>query len=216
MSPPRRDRRHAAWTSAGVILALAWVGAVAGPGGVASTARADAPAIVASGRSGALAITLLAEPSPPRVGRARLLVAVQTSAEGAAVPIDRAGLRLEPPSAAGVAAIDVAALATGGVHAAAVELPIAGEWLVEVSVVAGGDRGQLRGRLRVEPALPPIAAWWPYLAAPFAFLGLYALHQVLSHRRAARRQPESTRRREGTPSSTLRPEGTPSSKLRER
>jgi hypothetical protein len=153
-------------------------------------ARADAPIAIAQGRAGPFLVTLLGEPTPLRAGPARLSVMVQSGPRDEIVLGASVRLALDPPPGSApqpaIAADATPANATSGIlYAAPVVLAEPGAWSVTVSVARGDERGELRTALRVLEPRGRLAGSWPYLAAPFAFLGLYAVHQLLRARRAA-------------------------------
>jgi len=150
-------------------------------------ARGDVPGVVASGPAGPFTVTVLADPAPLRVGPIELRVVVQAVDDAKPIPDARVAVRLErvggPRSAD--AAIELEAEPeppSGAAYSMRAPLVQAGTWRATVSVERGRDRGTLATEIRVDDAPRTVAALWPYLAAPFAALALYALQQALARR----------------------------------
>jgi hypothetical protein len=153
---------------------------------VAAVARADAPVVRTRAAAGPFLVTIFAEPTPLRVGPAVIGALVQY-AEGDAPILDaRVRLRLEAPAAAGIAPVEVAAATRSSgnrlLYTAPIAFTVAGEWRLTADVQRSAERGALSCDLAVGDAPAPLVELWPYLAAPFVALGLYALHQVLARR----------------------------------
>jgi hypothetical protein len=153
-------------------------------GGVAD-ARADGGTVRFCGHHDAYHITIFTAPSLPRVGPVDVSVLVQDSTSGAARsdipvlvhahPVGRPAQQIGGPAT-------VEAATNKLFRAAVLELPEPGPWRVEVAMGTGES---VPIEFEVEAA-EPLPAWidlglwigWPAVVA-----GLFAIHQLLVHRR---------------------------------
>jgi hypothetical protein len=147
--------------------------------------RADGGAVRFSGTFGSHQVAVFTSPTPLRAGWIDVSVLVQDPDTGRALSNVPVQLRAYPVANA---KIEIAARATREAatnklfQAAALELPLAGPWCLEVRL---GDSAPLHLLMDVAEPLPPwlhLAGW---IAWPFALVGLFLVHQVLSLRRGA-------------------------------
>ena len=153
----------------------------------AGAAHADGGTVRIREDAGAFRITVFSAPEPLRAGRADLSVLVQRRDDDAPVLDAEVTLRLEgPPPAAPIEARATRAAATNKwLHAALVEIPVAGPWTLRASVRAGGDAAEVATQIEVAPRLPALLALWPYLALPPLAVAAFAVREWLTRRRGA-------------------------------
>jgi hypothetical protein len=58
-----------------------------------------------------------------------------------------------------------------------VRIPHDGRWQLQVSIQRGTVRAAMQGIIQVDPALPPITAYWQWFLLPFLAIGGFVLHQ---------------------------------------
>lgn len=136
--------------------------------------------------AGPFAVTLFSAPTPLRVGPADLSVLVQDAASDATVLDATVRLSLTPPEGSAARPLELAASAAQAtnklLYAANAVLDRPGAWRVRIDVERGSAAGSVATTLPVEPAAPPLATLWPYLAIPPVAIALYALNQWLKRR----------------------------------
>ncbi len=180
MKTARRFTSHNTWADF-FIAALAWLAS-------AGAVHADGGVVRARQIAGPYTVTVFSAPTPLRVGLVDISVFVQDTDSSAAVLDAVVDVILE---AAGQPARVLQGSATHAratnklLYAAEFHLPAAGRWRGTVTIRAGGNAHAVPFELDTAPALPPALASWPYLAAPFVALAVYALNQWLA-RGAAR------------------------------
>ena len=176
---------------------LATVVAVAAALG-ARGAAADGGRVCATGDLGALRITLFTYPTPIRVGMMELSVLVQDARTGTPQPHAGVHFRVQTPGG-GSEPLELEARVGAAenrlLHASTLRLSAAGELTIEALVDATDSAGSLRCEAAVLEAESLLLARWPLLLLPPACIALFASHQILLHRQAARR----TRLRRSTP-----------------
>jgi hypothetical protein len=149
--------------------------------GAAGPARGDGGALRLSEHVGPYRISVFTSPGPLRVGAADISVFVQDAGSGA--PVADAGVRLTLTPAAGNGAgltytATVEQATNKLLRAAAVDLPAAGPWRIEVAVE--GPRGLARCSVSVLVA-EPLPRWrqmWPWFTWPAVPIVLFVLYQL--------------------------------------
>lgn len=142
---------------------------------------ADGGAVLLHQEAPPYVVTVFASPAPPQAGRIDVSVLLQSAETLEAV--------LDAPVTFEFVHGDarVQAVATHGaaqnkmLYAASVALEEPGEW--RYSVRAGTAGLQVQGVLAVGAKSTKLETYWFYLALPFVFLAVFALHQYLKLRR---------------------------------
>ena len=148
--------------------------------------RADGGLLRAREAAGPFIVSIFTAPEPLRVGPADVSVIVQSSKgdvltdavvdilfESATHPVEPRRARATHDAASNKLA-----------QAAVVDLPVAGEWTLIVSVASNGNEARVTHLLRVAPAASRMRVAWPWLLAPPVFIALVAVHQTLKHQRS--------------------------------
>jgi hypothetical protein len=135
-------------------------------------------------QTGPLVVTLFSAEAPIHAGIADLSVMVQKT--GAADAILDAAVQLiaSKPDTPSIAVQATHSLAANKIlYGASIDLPTPGVWDVQIKVKSEALTGAVSGTLDVEPAQPPLLAYWPYFAVvPLAIL-IFALNQWLKRKR---------------------------------
>jgi hypothetical protein len=145
-------------------------------------AQADGGTVCLRETSGPFLVTVFVSPYPLRVGPADISVLVQDQRTGGVVLDPVIKLAIHPVLANGSHLLTQARseLATNRLlHAARLDLPDPGRWVLNVSVSRGREETVLSTTLQVEPGTNRIAVVWPFLLFPPLAIGLFAIHQVL-------------------------------------
>jgi hypothetical protein len=177
---PRANRR-----TVSLAFALAVAAALA-----TADARADGGAVCASGPVGRTRVTLFTSPTPLRVGTVDLSVLVQDAATGESLPDAAVKFRIRGDAdATGSMEVDARSGASANrlLQSALLRLASPGEVVIEAFVRARGSEGSVSCAARIEDAAPALLAHWPLVALPPVCVGLFAWHQALVRRQAARR-----------------------------
>jgi len=133
--------------------------------------------------SGRYLITVFTAPQPLRVGRADVSVLVQDRERGEPILDAEVSFKLSLPATTEGSAVAITSAATHAqttnqlLYAAGVDLPLPGDWDLQVNLRHADDTVELRTNLAVAPPAPPLQAIWFYLLIPPAAIGLFALHQ---------------------------------------
>lgn len=187
------------WCAAAALLLL---------GFPAARSAADGGIVIARGRVGSLSCTVLAAPSPLRVGLSEWSVLLQR-ANGGVVLDAEVEVELARSASGAAHSHALAAAATHEAsnnrlyHTALLRIPEAGSWHGSVKVRSREGQGVCAVEVAVAPALGPLREHWRALALPPLALGLFGLHQWLVLGRAARR-PTTRRVRPTAPPSKRR------------
>jgi hypothetical protein len=144
--------------------------------------------------AGPYTITVFTAPEPLIAGPADVSVLVQDRTTGDVVLDAPVEVRLRPPDGARALAYATTAGRNRLLRQAAVEVPFAGRWHLEVAVRRGTAEELVSALLPVEPASSRDASIWPFLAAPPVAVAVFALRKTRFRRR----------RREGIPSHSER------------
>ncbi len=146
----------------------------------APTARGDGGLMRLSQAAGPFEITLFTAPTPLRAGRVDVSVLVQ--ADRAPVLDAEVQVALRAPGLERTAAATRAAATNKLLYAALLDVPEPGRWTLEARVRAGERAATVSCEVDVAPPLPPLLAFWPYVAFPAVAIALFALHQWLTRR----------------------------------
>ena len=129
--------------------------------GLSAVARGDGGAVVFSGESGPLRVTMFVEPVPPRVGSVDLSLLVQDRTSLEAIEAYGALLTLTCENDTTIEAIETSmdrSAATNRLfQATAVEIPTTGSWQVELHV--DWDRSEYLFQFPLEIQAPPARFW---------------------------------------------------------
>lgn len=176
-----RERIAGVAPGASVFIAIAlWLAA-------AGAALADGGLVRISQVVGPYTVTVFSAPTPLRAGMVDISVLVQARASGNPVLDAEVAVNLQAiddPARVVRGAATHAAAINQLLYAAELELPAPGRWRGDVVIHAGGGEHTVTFEVDAAPPLPDAIVFWPYLAAPFAALALYALHQWLTLRSA--------------------------------
>lgn len=141
-------------------------------------------------QAGPFVITLFSSPEQPRVGNTDLSVMLQKAAGQSTILDAEMKLHLIKTETGTITEIMVPATharATNKLlYAAAVKLPSAGRWRIEVLVNEGGNSAEVSGNLNVLPPQAPLAIYWPYFALVPLVALLFAANQWLRRNRRVR------------------------------
>jgi hypothetical protein len=157
-------------------------------GACCARANADGGQIRASRQDGEYVVTVFTSPTPLRAGPIDVSVLVQNANDGTAVTdaMVTVSLTTSDPLLPPIRAAATNAAATNKLlQAAAVDLPAAGVWQVDVECALPNE-SPLAIAFQVDAA-PPLPAWlsvWPWFSWPAVVVLLFALHRW----RVARRQ----------------------------
>jgi hypothetical protein len=66
-----------------------------------------------------------------------------------------------------------------------VQIPHDGPWQVQVTLRRGADHATVQGIIEVEPALPPVTAYWQWFLLPFLAIAAFVLHQHIRKPRSS-------------------------------
>ncbi len=83
--------------------------------------------------------------------------------------------------------------------AAVVDLPVAGQWTLTVSVRFNADAATVTCQLPVAPAGSRMRLIWPWLLLPPVGIALFATHQALKRQRTSARSPRRSMSKAGLP-----------------
>lgn len=136
-------------------------------------------------------ITVLTDPTPPRVGALDVSLLVLDSATGKLLEDARASVAARRASEPESVARYLATREHPGnrmLLAAYVPLPSAGEWTFDARVEGPKGTASVEWKMTVEPPLPPWREHALWIALPLAPLGLYALYQAMTRRPNSRRR----------------------------
>jgi hypothetical protein len=151
-----------------------------------ATARGDGGAVRYSDRIGDYRVTVFTSPTPLRAGPVDVSVLLQDVATGEPI-VDAEVIilaELQNRPARTIRALLTSAAATNKLlQAAAVEIPQSGSWEFTVELVKPRVAEQARLVLEVAEPLPHLRASDLWMGWPLAPIVLFALHQVLVHRR---------------------------------
>jgi len=170
---PMRCRRGA-W----LVVVLASLAALLGG---APATRADGGVVRLSEARGNLLVTVFTAPTPLRAGPVDVSVMVQESAGHR--PVLDASVSIVLRSKADHAVIHAVATRAQAtnklLYAALVDLPVAGDWDLAVTVEHGSTSQRVETGLFAGAPVPDLLALWPYLAFPPMVIALFVLHQRL-------------------------------------
>lgn len=155
------------------LLCLGWLA----PG----LAAADGGTLLARRDVGAFTLSVVAGPTPPRIGGVEVGVLVQNARSGETlgeVPVELALWPVSDPARVSITAARESAGANRLLRGAFLEVDAPGTWILEVR--AGAER--LRLHMTVASAPPLRAGVAPFLIPPLG-VALLALHDVLRRRR---------------------------------
>lgn len=155
---------------------------------LAQTAQSDLGALVARGDLGEDRITVLAAPSPLRVGRISLSVSLQPARKSSHSRTTEVDLTFHPPAGHPVgdahhhaAAIQTQASEEQSTHpgmlGATIELHQAGTWRVEVKSPQSGKEGVFFFDLEVGPPASPWIDYGVAFALPIVGILIFIWHQ---------------------------------------
>jgi len=151
----------------------------------AAAARADGGVVRLSEARGDLLVTVFTAPAPLRAGPVDVSVMVQESAGRR--PVLDASVSIVLRSKVDHAVIHAAATRAQAtnklLYAAIVDLPVAGDWNLEVTVERGATLARVATGLSADTAVPRLRSLWPYLAFPPVVIALFVLHQRLGRPR---------------------------------
>lgn len=152
-------------------------------------AHADLGAVVAKGEAGLYQISVLAAPSPLRVGRIALNLSVQPNKEHPKLKADHVWLILDSPSKKHTEgkhvhpdpSIRIEARGEKSAHpgmlGAVVELPSAGTWKVQTVIEHAGKKETFAFDLMVSPPASPWVDYGFAFAFPVVGLLIFIWHQ---------------------------------------
>ncbi len=147
----------------------------------ASSARGDGGTLRLSERAGPYRVSVFTSPEPLRVGPADVSVLVQDAGSGAPIADAVVRLTLSPADREG-ATLTSTATAEQAVNkllrAAAVDLPAAGPWRIEVEVEGPGGPAHCGVAVMVAEPLPRWRQMWPWFTWPVVPIVLFVLHQL--------------------------------------
>lgn len=159
---------------------------------VPTLVRADGGTVRLSERVGAYQVTIFTSPTPLRVGPVDVSVLVQDAVSGrplddAAITVRLTSVRQATPPQEQPATTQAATNRL--LRAALFELPAAGPWHIDVAVNGPHGPAQAHVTVEVSDALPRWTALAGWIAAPLVPILLFALHQVLVHRKKTHGAP---------------------------
>jgi hypothetical protein len=158
-------------------LSVAWIAALA------AVARGDGGVVQFNGPAGPFDVAVFTAPTPLRAGPVDISVLIRERTDQRPILDAEVVLQLVPANATGPA---ITAAATREqatnklLYAALVDLPAPGAWNMRVTVRHGAAAATVAQHLEAARALPPLLAFWPYLAMPPVCIALFILHQRLS------------------------------------
>jgi hypothetical protein len=150
---------------------------------VAAVAAADGGRQLVRQDAGPFRITVFTAPEPLAVGPADVSVLVQERGSGRVVLDAAVTVRLRPPGEPAWRRVEADVGSNRLLRSAALDLPVPGDWDLEVEVGRNGETAAVSATLPVRPPAPKAAAIWPYLAAPPLAIAFFAAGQGLRRRR---------------------------------
>lgn len=160
-----------------IIGAFALCLAIVRPG----TCRADGGTLRLSQTCGVYRVALFTNPAVLRVGGIEFCVLVHSLATREVCTDEQVAIRIQPVE--GDRKIDGDVAIDRYFHRLQVNISESGRYLVLVKI---GPDANVECEIDV---LPPLSSWvalGPWIGWPFVVVGLFALHQVLAHRRVQR------------------------------
>ena len=167
---------------------------------VCSRALGDGGTLRLNETAGPYRVSVFTSPSPPRAGRVDVSVLVQDASTSAILPDATVNVSVSsferPEVVRGYVATHEAAT-NKLLVAAECELPVAGEWRIDVDVesqradekpLADGRAAQSNATFTLEVG-EPLPGWWdmtPWIGWPVVAIGLFGAHQVLAIRSGQR------------------------------
>lgn len=152
-------------------------------------AQADGGLLQLRQTAGRFVITVFAEPTPPRVGPVDISVLAQDRADGRAALDEEVIVRLRREGR-----ITVVGRARRNVeqnnllYSALINLPEAGQWDLEVTIMQGGSKASVLGQMWVSQPRPFLLSYWRSLSLPWVVIALFIMNQWLKRRAASRRR----------------------------
>ena len=143
---------------------------------------ADGGAIQSRQEAGAFVITVFTSPAPLRAGPVDMSVLVQNRDTSQTVLGAAVSLHLERGDSAMTIPATHALAQNKLLYAANVDLTEPGEWQYSVTVIRGGSRATVSGRMSAAPAGTKLASYWTYFAFPPLCIVLFGIHQWLGKR----------------------------------
>lgn len=150
---------------------------------VAAVAPADGGRQLLRRDAGPFTITVFTAPEPLTAGLADVSVLVQERGSGRVALGAAVALRVRPPGGTAWRGVEAGIGSNRLYRSAVLDVPVAGDWDLEVVVRRDGETATVTGMLPVGPAASKAAGIWPYLAAPPLLITIFAAGQVLRRRR---------------------------------
>ncbi len=150
-------------------------------------AQADGGWVCVKQSTGGLAITIFVAPAPVRAGPVDASVMVQDVQTGTPALDAEVTLHVAAgdPGGEPLELAATRAQATNKLlYASQFVLPAPGTWTISATVRRAEDVAEATCELTAAEALPPVLAYWPYLALPPVVVALFALHQWLSRNKS--------------------------------
>jgi hypothetical protein len=150
-------------------------------------AQADGGRLQLRQTAGRFVITVFAEPTPPRVGLIDISVLAQDRTDGRAALDEEVIVRLRKEGR-----MTVVGRATRNVeqnnllYSALMNLPEAGWWELEVTIMQGDSKACVLGQMWVAQPRPFLLSYWRSLSLPWVVIALFAMNQWLKRRAANR------------------------------
>ena len=157
----------------------------------ALSAKADGAALVAAGRAGPYQLSVLASPTPLRVGESEWSVLLLDASSGEAVLDANVELRVQPATAEHLHehhdahdptrrfyTLSHAGSSNRLLYSVRVPLDRQGAWQLEIRAQGGLGSGDLKLDLSVGPARSPLLEYWQSFALPAIALLVLVLHQI--------------------------------------
>jgi hypothetical protein len=147
-----------------------------------SLAAADGGALRLSEQKDGYRTAVFTTPTPLRAGPVDFSVLVQDAATGEAEPGIEVSIKVQRPDNRGTALVQRATTqaATNKLYyAATFNLPEAGWYSVEVSIVGPLGETQVRFNVEAAGALPPGLAMLPWVGWPLLAIAIFSIHQLL-------------------------------------
>jgi hypothetical protein len=150
-------------------------------------AQADGGLVQIHQTAGRFVVTVFAAPNPPRVGPVDISVLAQDRLDGRAALDGEVIVRLRSEGG-----ITVVGRATRNVarnellYSAIMNLPEAGQWELEVTIMQGESKASVLGRIMVAQPGPFLLSYWRSLSLPWIIVALFAMNRWLKRRSANR------------------------------
>jgi hypothetical protein len=149
------------------------------------SARADGGVVLSQGTSGPFTITVFSAEMPLRPGLADLSVLLEQADDHSPILDGEVFFELTHETGIIIRAGATRSQARNKLlYCSLIDLPLAGDWKMRVSVKRGDSRAEIFNDLVVAPSQPVLLSYWKLIAFPPTVIILFVINQWLLSRRS--------------------------------